>query len=853
MPGPAQVYPISRTLPRFNNPASANRFTSACSSIVYRDDLFGPAFADNAFISEPVHNLVHRQELAPSGVTFHGRRADDEQTSEFLRSRDNWFRPTMIQTGPDGALWVADMYRHVIEHPQWIPADWQKRLDLRAGHELGRIYRVHPADKKPRAIPRLDRLDTAHLVAALDSPSGWQRDTVQMMLLWKNDRAAVPLLEKLALESPRPLARVHALCTLDGLDALQAKLLRKALNDEHPGVRRQAIRIAERHLSKASEFDAALLERVKDSDAFVRMQLAYTLGYWDDPRAGRALGQLAVREADERRLLTAVLSSVSAKNLDTVLNAVLSESKNAPPPAALIDRLLRLASAFGQPGTIASLLGAVGTPEKGQYGAWQYTALSGLLDALEARGSSLAVLAKNADDPLKESLRRVEGLFVAARAAVADEKAVPAARVQAVPLLGRGMTRQAEDANLLASLLTPQNADELQNAAVVSLGKLQDAHVSGLLLRGWKSHSPALRVQVLEALLTREEGAKAVLDAIEKKEVLPADVDAIRRQRLLQYRSNAVRKRAERLFAGSLDSDRQKVIDAYRSVLTLNGDVERGRPLFVKHCAVCHKLAGVGNDVGPDLGSLSDRASQTLLIAVLDPNRAVEARYLQYQATTSGGKQYSGVVTSETSTSVTLTGPDGKPVVILRRDLEALVSTGKSPMPDGLEKELKPQDLADVFEFIRGVVPTPRRKTFEGNRPEVVRPAADGSLKLTAANAEIYGKTLVFEAQYVNLGWWSSEDDRAEWEVDVTKAGKYVVEMDWSCHAKTAGNRFQLQTIDARLTGTVASTGVWETYRQAKIGELTLKSGKQRMLFRSDGKINGAMIDLRSLRLIPIP
>src|SRR5262249_23732345 len=159
----------------------------------------------------------------------HGRRAADEQTSEFLASTDNWCRPVFARTGPDGALWVADMYRYVIEHPQWIPAEWQKRLDLRAGHDKGRIYRVYPAGVKPRPIPPLDSLDLAGLVAALDSPSGWQRDTAQQMLLWRHDSAAAALLENLAATARRPPTRLHALCTLDGLGALAGRILEKAL------------------------------------------------------------------------------------------------------------------------------------------------------------------------------------------------------------------------------------------------------------------------------------------------------------------------------------------------------------------------------------------------------------------------------------------------------------------------------------------------------------------------------------------------------------------------------------------------------------------------------------------------
>src|SRR5213078_4322603 len=117
---------------------------------------------------------------------------------------------------PPVHLCVAHMSRYLSEHPQWLPMEWQKRLDLRAGHDKGRIYRVYPVDKKPRAIPRLDKLDTAGLVAALDSPSGWQRDVAQQLLIERQDKAAIPLLEQQWGACSRPEGRLHALCTLDG-------------------------------------------------------------------------------------------------------------------------------------------------------------------------------------------------------------------------------------------------------------------------------------------------------------------------------------------------------------------------------------------------------------------------------------------------------------------------------------------------------------------------------------------------------------------------------------------------------------------------------------------------------------
>jgi putative membrane-bound dehydrogenase-like protein len=854
-PGAARVFPISRTLPRFNDPGAANHFTSACSVIVYRDDLFGPLFAGNSFVSEPVHNLVHREVLTPTGATFTSRRALDETESEFWASSDNWARPTTIQTGPDGALWVVDMYRAVIEHPEWIPPDWQKRLDLRAGSDMGRIYRVYPVGKKPRAIPRLDRLDTAGLVAALDSANGWQRDTAQQMLIWRNDQAAVPLLEKQAAESKRPLCRLHSLCTLDGLGVLPPEVLARALDDPHPGVRRHAVRLCEGRLRGVDSLGENLVLRVTtEDDPHVRLQLACTLGEWDDPRAGQGLAELALTYPNDRYLLAAVLSSVNRRNLAPMLVAVLRGKHRAvgeQPPAALVENLLRLATALGDRGATVSLLEAVAAPENGRHAAWQFAALAGLLDALAQRGTPLARLAEG-DARLKTAVGRLDGLFAAARSLAGDDKAPLAERVAAVRLLGRGPDHRAEDVKELTNLLVPQNGEELQSAAVAALGGLHEAGVPEVLLRGWKGYSPPVRGRVLDALLGREDWSGALLDAVEHKQVLIQEIDAVHRQRLLQHRAAAIRSRAGKVLAGALDPDRAKVVAAYRPALALAGDASRGRQLFTKTCATCHQLAGIGNQVGPDLASVGDKSPEGLLISILDPNRAVEARYLNYQAVLRDGRTFSGLLAGETGNSITLIGPDGKKQVVLRTELDELTGTGKSLMPEGLEKDLKPQDLADLIAFVRSASPALRPKVFEGNHPEVVHASADGSLRLLAANAEIYGSTLVLEKQYGNLGYWSSVDDQAAWAVEVPRAGRYAVWFDYACDGGAAGNAYELRAGDSHLTGRVAGTGSWDVYKQVRVGAVTLAAGRQQVVLRGVGKIKGALIDLKGIRMVPV-
>jgi putative heme-binding domain-containing protein len=846
---------VSRTLPRFNDPWAANRFTSACSVIVYRDELFGPAFAGNSFVSEPVHNLVHREIMSPKGVTFTSHRAADEQQSEFLASSDNWTRPTSIQTGPDGALWVADMYRQVIEHPEWIPKDWQARLDLRAGHDMGRIYRVYPVGKKPRAIPRLDKLSTAELVAALDSPNGWQRDLVQQMLIQKNDRESVPLLEKQVFENSRPLCRLHALCTLDGLNALSSQIMIHALSDAHASVRRHAVRLCEGQLPKSPELVDTLIKLADDSDPQLQVQLAYTLGECSDHRAGQALGKLAMKTADDPFLLAAVMSSVNKNNLASMMRTVLTPERKSGPSPVLTADLLRMALALHEQSGLTGLLLEVSRPQgSGKYVLWQFAALAGLLDALDHTNSSLTRLNEEGSGELKAAIRRLDELFDAARSILADKNADRETQLEAVRLMGRDPEHQAQDRVLLANLLTLQTPPEVQAAAVEALGKIRQPQTPDLLLRGWKAYSPKLRGQVLDVLFRRDDGAQAVVEALEQKQILAADMDAPRRQRFLQSKSSAIREKAAKLLALTVNSDRQKVIESYRSVLTTKGDAAHGKQVFAKSCGTCHKLRDVGQQVGPDLASVGDKSPPSLLTAILDPNQAVEARYVNYLATTKNGLTYTGILASETGNSITLIGTEGKPQTILRKDLEELTSTGKSLMPEGLEKELQPQDIADLIAFIRADVPPPQRKTFEGNKPELVTPLGDGTIRLYPTNCEIYGVNIVMEKQYGNLGFWTSEEDHAVWTVELPKAGSYAVRLTWACADDSAGNGYIVQIaepggVPKTLTGTVQGTGTWDDYKTAKLGEINLPAGKHTVTFRSAGKIKGALIDLKELRL----
>jgi putative membrane-bound dehydrogenase-like protein len=839
--GAAEVFPRSRTIARYNDLYAANRFTSANSAVIYRDDLFGPAFEGNAFISEPVHNLVHREVLRAEELRFVGRRADDEQDSEFLASADNWFRPTMLASGPDGALWVADMYRQTIEHPEWIPLEIQKQIDLRAGSDMGRIYRVFPIGTRPRKIPRLDKLSTAELVAAMDSPSGWQRDMVEQLLMWRGDRSAIEPLEQLAADSKRPTARVQALWTLELLGGLPADLLQRALADPHPGVRRHAVRLSETRLAEDEKLGEQILALDNDDDMQVQLQRAYTLGQWKDPRAGTALGKLAIRFSDDRFMTAAVLSSMTPGNLYEAVVTVLDPDRTKEPPAELLEQLVGLASAFDDERTLGAALARIGKSNSGNYAAWQLTALAGLLDALDRRDTSWEKY-----DP-SGGLASVFGF---ARANAANEAAAEDQRALSVRLLGRSPKDRGADIDLLVALLVPQSPSGLQTAAVQALARIDDDRVAAALLADWRSHTPALRSDILDALLGREKWIEALLTAIAEKQVPAGDIDATRRQRLLRFNDETIKQLAAKLLSGAIESNRQQVLEQHAAVLKMSGDATAGAAVFAKRCSVCHRLRGVGHEVGPNLASLTDYSPQALLTAMLDPNRAVEAKFLDYVAVTNAGITYSGMMANETGNSVTLMGQEGKQQTILRTDLEVLKATGKSMMPEGLEKDLNQDDLANLIAFLRGAGAP--RKRFDANHPQLVKPTTDGTLQLYPTTCEIYGPTIVMERLYKNLGKWQSENDRAVWNVELPKAGRYAAVLNYACLDKDAGNSWVLEVGDKMLTGTVAGTHSIDRYQELRLGEIELPIGAQQIVFRSAGPIKGSFMQFGGVLLKPI-
>ena len=614
--------------------------------------------------------------------------------------------------------------------------------------------------------------------------------------------------------------------------------------DNHPEVQRHAISIAGKVLAQQSSGDTSfdvsgllksLDEQSQTASPAVAQAIAFALGGASHPLAHRLLGTIA--EHDHGPLvLSAVLSSATQAHLPALIASAHKTGNDA-----LLSQLIGTAIGMGADSVVdAHLAQMLGRP----FSEYQAEDCVGV-------ASLLAQLASNATTKEK-IISRHEGALVRlaqdARAYVADTDASIDMRVAAAQLLGHVDAAEADDLDQLDDVLTPQQPIELQRQALESLARIASSDTPQRLLARWQVATPQIQRQFGTVLLQRPEWTIAWLEDIQRGNGSLQHLSARQQQQLLQHESEDIRKRAEQLLAASVSS-RQEVVAAYAETLTLTGDTQRGRGLFAKHCATCHRLDGVGNEVGADLNTVATKPKRTILESILDPSRAVEDRFLDYAVTLSDGRVVTGILIEETSTSVTIRDQEGTSRQIPRGDIEQLRSMGRSFMPEGLEKDLQTQDISDIIAYLQTdrVLPKP----FDGNTPQIVKAGDDAPITLPATHCRIYGPSLVFESQFKNLGFWQSVDDVAAWTLEMPTSGSFQVVLEYACHTATAGNAVTLSVGPNELTHRIPSTDTWENYQELSVGKLSLDAGMHEIRVFPRVAPSNFLMDLRGVKLIP--
>jgi mono/diheme cytochrome c family protein/glucose/arabinose dehydrogenase len=375
------------------------RFTAVCAPIVYRGDRLPADLYGNVFVADPAANIVSRLVVADDGTKLIARRAYER--GEFLASTDERFRPVYISNAPDGTLYIADLYRGIIEHRLSLTVYLRdyilgKRLDQHTG--FGRIYRVVHETTKRDASRALSKATSAQLVEALSHANGWHRDTAQRLLVERGDKTIAPALAALASSARDPRTRLHALWTLDGIDAIHPSIVARALRDSSSSVRSSAIRIAERWLGTEGHPLQSAVVALQDDRAWdVRAQLAASIGALPAVTRGTVAVSLLVRHGADPVVVDAVLSGLRGSEADVLERLLRSAARDDAPRDSATPAIAMLSATIVRSANDASLQRVFGWIAAGDRASWQRAAL--------LQGAEIALL--NAPMPATPAVRNI--------------------------------------------------------------------------------------------------------------------------------------------------------------------------------------------------------------------------------------------------------------------------------------------------------------------------------------------------------------------------------------------------------------------------------------------------------------
>lgn len=700
-------------------------FTAACGNIAYSGGAFTLPFAENVFfVCEPVSNLIHADLLKDKGASFTAIRVG-RPNKEFLSSTDAWFRPVNLYTGPDGAIYVVDYYRQIIEHPEWMSEEAIRGGQLYNGSDRGRIYRISKTEAKPGEWMnglQLGNASDEDLVAHLSDPNNWWRMHAQRLLVDRANKQVIPALIQLANTAASPMGRLHALWTLEGMGALNTELIEQSLKDPEPGISENAIKLAELHLIASPGLAKALLSMQTHPDAKVRFQLLCTLGFLNSPEAEEVRKNLMFKDLDDNWVQVAALSAISSQTYSLLKGVINHFTQDRPAYASLVQRLAAMIGTSGDLSNIRLLIQqAAGSGMKADTG-WQAPLLKGLAQGIERKklpGSSfkneLPILIGLCFGHPSTPVRTAALQFLAAiliednsvlkkgtenAVVTAQDNLIPEdKRVEAIKFLA--LSDIKPHAALLESFIVPREQPSVQRAALKTLGLLPDLTVTNLILERWQALTPEVRVEAVATFMGIPERNSLLLDAIESGRIQRSSLVFYQRVQLMTQANEKLRTRARVLFA---EHEEDKINKEYQVALKLKGDALKGKAVYVQNCVICHQVRGaLGVPLGPDLGTIHSWPPEGILANILAPNLSIAAGYDLWAVELNNGETVQGIIASETSGALSLKNAEGMEKTINRQDIKSLKTLNISAMPAGWEKTINKQQMADLLAFLRQV------------------------------------------------------------------------------------------------------------------------------------------------------
>ncbi|MCG8653415.1 MAG: ThuA domain-containing protein [Pirellulales bacterium] len=707
-------------------------YTAAAGHALYTARVYPREYWNRtAFVAGPTGHLVGTFVLQPNGSDF-------RSTSPFnlFASDDEWTAPIMAEVGPDGNVWVIDWYNYIVQHNP-TPRGFKTgkgnayETDLR-DKKHGRIYRVvHDAAGSNQPFS-LAGASTSQLVSALKHPTMLWRKHAQRLLVEQGGQAAVQELLRLANdrsvdEIGLNVGAIHALWTLHGLGQLDGSndqataAAVHALTHPSAGVRRNALQVLPDQPASTRAVLAANL--LHDENAQVR--LAAMLALADLPAsddAGAAILTALLRDADGDRWLQDASVSAAASNANSFLAAI-AQSKAAPTGRKL-ETMRIVANHYGRTGPVETVGGVIAQLTQAHPDVAD-SILTGLADGWPS--DRKPPLDRALEGNLKELIntlpRRSGGLLVKlardwgskqfedyasqVSQSMLEELDDPQASVSDRQAAAKQLVEfRSRDDEVVAELLdrvTPQTEPQIALGIVRAIGFSESPAAGQLLVERFGNLTPQTRQAGIGVLLSRPKSTQTLLNAIQRGDVLLAELSLDQKQALMAHPSESIKRLARGLLnrGGALpNADRQAVLQSMMAATEQSGDVAAGKAVFKKNCANCHIHGGQGQRVGPDLTGMAVHPKSELLTHILDPSRDVEGNYRVYTVLTLDGVIVNGLLASESKTAIEMFDAEGKKQVILREDIDQLRASSKSLMPEGFEKQIPVGDMTNLLEFL---------------------------------------------------------------------------------------------------------------------------------------------------------
>lgn len=690
--------------------------TSSCGITYYDGGAFGENFENVTFVGEPVHNLVHADKIEQNGATFTGKRLIEK--SEFLSSKDPWFRPVNFYVGPDGALYLIDYYRQIIEHPEWMSDEINNSGALYNGTEKGRIYRISKKGSGKMdwfGKTNISKKNPSELTEILKSTNGWDRRTAQRLIFQNNDPSVTGNLIKILAEN-NPKAKIPALWLLNDWQKITPDLLTNLLKDVNPGVRENALQVADR-LINLPQFNGNLKlknqinQMLDDKDPRVRFQLLCSSAFFNDftePNFKSAI--LTKNISDPWFGLAAISSSYKTEYLllDQFTNPAISQ-KNTKPNIFIS----QLSATSAKSGDRKLFEKALLSNEP-----WESAVYTGMAELWDNSKAKFQLTEIEKTTLIKKFVKTKDIILQKSIVDLLATTGLPQDQIEldnVLKLLNKNniidnnlntlkllsLSSNEKYAQKITTLLLNNKEKSLQMAAYNALPKKIENSKIAKINKNYKNISPFSKKLWVTYLTERYDRVNILLTEIQSGNISQNDLEWHQKVGLMNYYDNRIRLRARKIL--SINEDRKAVLQQYLMATEMKGNAEIGQKIFEESCATCHKIKGVGVDFGPDLSTLKSRNIHSIITEIINPNNSIADKYGSWDIELKNGNKISGIITAENNNSIFIKTMGGKVQSINVSEVKSKEIAKLSAMPNGLENAINVQQTADLVAFIKNI------------------------------------------------------------------------------------------------------------------------------------------------------